>query len=154
MKAHRDPLPLAGKRVLLAEDEPNARAVLSRVLRAMGCDVVEAADGGRMLVAVTSEYKDGHDPAGLDLIVTDVRMPVVDGLDVLRALRAARWATPVIVVTGDDGAAVREATSRLGATVLPKPLDIGALEAAVLRLLVPPRSSPRRSAPAAAPWSS
>jgi DNA-binding response OmpR family regulator len=132
---------LQGKRVLVAEDDESARRAIALALRAMGLDVVETGDGGTMLAAVTSHYKDGRTPEDLDLIVTDVHMPVLDGLEVFRCVRAAHWVTPTIIVTGDDAPDVRRMAARLGAIVLSKPLDLDALEAAVRDLLAPRQPS-------------
>jgi DNA-binding response OmpR family regulator len=131
--------PLHGKRVLLAEDDDSARRIMAGALRAMGAEVIEAADGGRMLVAIASYYKDGRSPSDLDLVVTDVRMPVVGGLDIFQSLRAARWTTPVIVVTAYESSDVRDAARSLGAVVLTKPLDLEELERTARRVLAEPR---------------
>lgn len=133
---------LVGKRVLLAEDDAAARSIMARALRSMGIDVVETHDGGRMLVAVAAHYRDGRSPEDLDLVVTDVNMPVVGGLDVFAAMRAARWKTPIIVVTGYVTPAVRMSVDRLGAVLLVKPLDLAVLEATVRRLLSVPAPAP------------
>jgi DNA-binding response OmpR family regulator len=124
-----------GRRALLAEDDASARRVLARSLRDMGFDVTEVEDGGRMLVAITSHYKDGRTPDDLDLIVTDVNMPIMSGTDAFKGLRAAHWRTPIIVVTGDETAQVRDIVDRLGATVLFKPLDLDVFEATVRELV-------------------
>jgi CheY-like chemotaxis protein len=142
----QDASALAGKRVLVAEDDPGTRRVLAMVLRSMGLDVIETDDGGRMLVAIAAQYKDGLTPEDLDLIITDVHLPVVGGLEVFRGLRAAHWTTPVIIVTGSDAPEVGETASRLGAVVLQKPIDLDVLETTVRRLLVP-APSPSRPAP-------
>ncbi len=123
-KAQPDTDVLRGARILVAEDDPVARSVLVTALRACGADVIETADGGRMLVAVTAQYKNGHSPSELDLVVTDIDMPVVSGLQVFQGLRAAHWKTPVMVVTGFDTPQVAEIVKSLDAVLLPKPLDL------------------------------
>jgi two-component system OmpR family response regulator len=128
-------LSIVGKRVLLAEDDVAARHVMAAALRAMGLEVLESDDGGRMLVAVTSHYKNGRSPEDLHLVITDVCMPVVDGLDVFEAMRAARWTTPVIVVTAYDSPSVQKSVARLGAILLRKPLCLDRLERTVRELL-------------------
>jgi CheY-like chemotaxis protein len=135
---------LRGKRVLLAEDDEAARKIMASALRDMGAEVIETADGGRMLVAIAAYYKDGRSPTDLDLIVTDVRMPVVGGLDVFQSLRAAGWTTPVIVVTGYESREVRDAAQRLGAVVLPKPIDLAELEQTAGALVEQPRRASAR----------
>lgn len=126
---------LAGRRVLLAEDDAASRRLLARCLRQMNLDVIEAADGGRMLVEITSLYKDGHTPRELDLIVTDVRMPVMSGLEAFKGVRAAHWRTPVIIVTAYETTEVRDTVDRFGATLLVKPIDLDEFESHVRRLL-------------------
>jgi DNA-binding response OmpR family regulator len=133
-----DQVAIAGKRVLLAEDDGSARCIIAEVLRAMGLDVIETADGGRMLVAVASYYKDGRTPDDLDLVITDVRMPVMSGIEIFKGLRTAHWKVPVIVMTAWATDEVRDATSRYGAALLIKPLDLDELETVVKRLLTLP----------------
>lgn len=135
---------LGGRRVLLAEDEESARKIMASVLGAMGLDVIETGDGGRMLVAIASHYKGGRSPEDLDLIVTDIHMPVVSGLDMLKGLRAAGWTTPVIIVTGHETREVREAVARLDALLLPKPLDLDRFEHAVRTILTGPKRARNR----------
>jgi two-component system chemotaxis response regulator CheY len=131
---------LPSKRILLAEDDECARAVMAAVLRSLGAEVIEAVDGGRMLVAVAAHYKEGKSPDDLDLVVTDAQMPVMGGLDVFKGLRTAGWRTPVVVVTGLDTDEVRETVRRFGAVLLPKPLDLDLFEATVRDLLTQPSS--------------
>lgn len=135
---------IAGKRVLLAEDDPSARSVIAKVLRAMGLEVREIDDGGRLLVAITSFYKNGHSPDELDLVITDVRMPVLSGLEIFKGLRVAHWTLPVIVMTAYDSKEVNETVARFGAALLLKPLDLDELEDLVRRMLLRPRSPSSR----------
>ena len=140
----RPKVSLAGKRVLLAEDDASARTIIAKVLRAMELDVIETDDGGRLLVAVTSYYKEGRSPDDLDLVITDVRMPVMSGLEIFKGLRAAHWTLPVIVMTAYESAEVRDAVSRYGAALLIKPLDLDELESVVARMLARPRTPSSR----------
>lgn len=128
---------LEGRRILLAEDDDSARKAVAKALRMLGAEVIETADGGRLLVAITSQYKGGHTPQELDLIITDVRMPVVSGLDVFKGIRAASWNTPVIIVTSFDTPDVRDVANRFGATVILKPFELDDLEREIERLLAP-----------------
>jgi CheY-like chemotaxis protein len=80
--------------VLIADDEPMTRSLLRRVLtRDCGCTVSEAADGLAALSSCGS--------ARPDLIITDLRMPVMDGIELLEALRQvpALAAIPVVMMT-------------------------------------------------------
>lgn len=129
---------LHGKRVLLAEDEDATRRAMATFLQSLGADVIETVDGGRMLVAIAAQYKDGRRPEDIDLVITDVRMPVVRGLDVFKGLRAAGWLTPVIVATAFDTPEVREVVERFGAVLLLKPIDLGELEDVIRKLIDDP----------------
>jgi DNA-binding response OmpR family regulator len=82
--------------VLVVDDEPMVREVVTRYLEHDGHQVSVAADGAGALTQL--------DQRRFDLIILDLMLPAVDGLSVLRALRA-RSATPVIVLTarGDEG---------------------------------------------------
>ncbi|HEY8072671.1 MAG TPA: response regulator [Labilithrix sp.] len=123
------------KRVLLADDDPCAREVVAEILRDMGLEVVTSDDGGRMLVAIADQYKSGRTPQDVQLVVTDVVMPVMSGLDVLKGLRAAKWKTPVIVMTAFATEDVRDAVGKLGGVLLVKPVAIDVLESTVRDLL-------------------
>ena len=122
-------------RVLLAEDDEDGREILATVLRQIGAEVVTVADGGRFLVAIASQYRNGNTTPAPDLIVTDVVMPVCSGLSVLEALRAAHWTTPVIVIAGRDTPATRRAAARFGATFMLKPLNLIAFQRTAQRLM-------------------
>lgn len=90
--------------VLIADDEPITRSLLRRVLaRECGCTVIEAADGLEALSIA------GLTPP--DLIITDLRMPVMDGIELVEALRKvpALAAIPVVMMTAarDQGSVHR-----------------------------------------------
>lgn len=96
--------------------------------------VVEAVpDGGRLLVEVSHQI--ARRLEGVDLIVSDVRMPVVSGFQIIEALRAAHCWTPVILMTafGDDAA--RAHAEKLGALLLDKPFRLDELRLAARTLL-------------------
>jgi DNA-binding response OmpR family regulator len=82
--------------VLVVDDEPMVREVVTRYLEHDGHEVAVAGDGAVALRLLDERH--------FDLIVLDLMLPSVDGLSVLRALRA-RSATPVVVLTarGDEG---------------------------------------------------
>ena len=77
--------------LLVVDDEPSARTTLALLLRKRGHRVVEA-DGATSAAAKLSDE-------AFDLVVTDLRMPDGDGLDVLRAAKAHAPATEVILLT-------------------------------------------------------
>jgi DNA-binding response OmpR family regulator len=81
------------RRVLVVDDEPKIRDLIRRYLQADGFDVAEAADGAAALDTLAD-----YDP---DIIVLDVMMPVLNGLDVLRRLRGTSQ-VPVLLLTAND----------------------------------------------------
>jgi two-component system response regulator MprA len=78
-------------KVLVVEDDPDVRAALTRALSFEGYDVAIAEDGGRALEAIL------RDPPSV--IVLDVMMPFVDGLETCRRLRARGDETPILMLT-------------------------------------------------------
>ena len=84
-------------RVLVADDTESVRSLFLRLLTADGHDVLSAADGAAALDAIQQ-----HRP---DVVLLDVSMPLVDGLEVCRRVKAdpATRLTPVVLVTGQSG---------------------------------------------------
>ncbi len=82
-------------RLVVVDDEPNIRELLAASLRFAGFDVVAAESGEEAVRAV-----DRHRP---DLLVLDVMMPGMDGFEVVRRLRSAGRAMPVLFLTARDG---------------------------------------------------
>jgi CheY-like chemotaxis protein len=91
-------------RVLVAEDDPEMRRLVVEALRKDGHDVLEAADGGRLLVRLAEAFDRDPELNDLDVVVSDMRMPVCSGLDLFERLAEARWNVPFILMTafGDD----------------------------------------------------
>lgn len=122
-------------RILVAEDDLEMRRLVIDALHHDGYDVVEVADGGQLLGRITDCYRFHATPEPIDLILTDVRMPICTGFDIIKGLRDAHWTTPVIIMTafGDDDARAR--AKRLNAVLLDKPFEMSALRAQVRELL-------------------
>jgi DNA-binding response OmpR family regulator len=105
-------------RILVVDDDEGVRQTFARMLRLEGFQVRTAmnADIGLQMVAETQP----------DAIILDLRMPLVDGLDFLRRLRAQdeQHATPVAIVTGDYFLEdeISEQLRELGAEVRFKPM--------------------------------
>jgi CheY-like chemotaxis protein len=121
-------------RVLVAEDDPEMRRLVVEALRKDGHDVQEAADGGRLLVKLAETFARDPSLGLIDVIVTDVRMPVCSGLELLEQIVAARWRIRVVLMTafGDDE--TRRRAEALGAVLFDKPLSLQALRREVKRL--------------------
>ena len=82
-------------RVLVADDEELVRTLIGRVV-AEYTDCVTLVAGGREALSALAEID-------FDLVVTDIRMPIVDGLAVVRWLRSKRPETRIIAITGFAG---------------------------------------------------
>ncbi|WP_210649584.1 response regulator transcription factor [Nocardioides sp. SYSU D00065] len=120
-------------RVLVVDDDRAVRDSLRRSLEFNGYDVVLAADGAEGLVAVGAQHP--------DVVVIDVMMPRLDGIETTRALRAAGNDVPVLVLTARDAVGDRVEGLDAGADdYLTKPFALEELLArlrALLRRVVP-----------------
>ncbi|MFO7653912.1 MAG: sigma-54 dependent transcriptional regulator [Candidatus Krumholzibacteriia bacterium] len=109
------------KKILVVDDEATIRMSLVEALGAEGYEVVAAESGEEALARAHGE--------AFDLLVTDLRLPGVSGLDILKALRNQGKTTPVIMMTayGDVDTAV--AAMRFGAyDFIPKPFKLGTMK--------------------------
>jgi two-component system, OmpR family, response regulator MprA len=122
------------QRLLVVDDDPDVRDSLERALGHAGYAVTTAAHGAEALDAL------GRSP--VDLIVLDVLMPMVDGLEACRRLRQRGDATPVLLLTARDAVDDRVAGLAAGADdYLVKPFALRELLARIAALLR--RSRPR-----------
>jgi two-component system cell cycle sensor histidine kinase/response regulator CckA len=105
--------------ILFVEDEDAVRGVAARLLRARGYEVIEACDGEEAL-ALAQEH------AGkIDLLISDVIMPGIDGPTLLKRARAFLGSAPVMFISGYAEAEFSDLLEgETGVTFLPKPLDI------------------------------
>jgi DNA-binding NtrC family response regulator len=127
-------------RVLLADDERLLRRVVRRGLAQAGFEVVEAHNGQAALELLNRER--------FDVVVSDVRMPVMDGIELLQALTRTQSDVPVVLISGSLDPQGKEEAHRLGAfEVLTKPFAITDLEQVVRRAAANSRSraAPRKS---------
>jgi CheY-like chemotaxis protein len=129
------PVAFSRPRILLAEDDADLRQMIAEALRSDGHDVVEAKNGGRLLVCIGTAYLGDRPLDAFDLLISDVRMPVCSGLQVLEGLRQAHWRTPSILMTAFGSDALRERARALGAAYFDKPFDLDDLRTAVVHML-------------------
>ena len=112
------------RRVLVVDDEADFLATYERLLRREGYDVMTATSRAAGIAALAGEPP--------HLVISDLRLPDGDGLDVVRAARGVGRPVPVIVVTGYPSDETRRAALEAGATTfLAKPFTAAALLAAI-----------------------
>jgi len=125
--------------ILLVDDEPAVRSVLERSLVALGYNVLARADGAEAVALA------GSPDVAIDLLVTDIAMPGMDGIDVLHAVRLLRPALPALLLSGfTDSEAAHEAVEHGDADFLAKPFSLGQLAEAVRAALAPRRGAALR----------
>ena len=129
------PIALAGLRALLVDDLPEARAALSDRLQQMGLEVDAVASGAEALASVTQTMRQGRPH---DLLLVDWRMPGLDGIATLQALRTmlgAGMPLAVLVTAFDEPALWSQAETARCDAVLVKPITASALHDTLVRLL-------------------
>ncbi len=114
-------------RVLVAEDNPINRVILKEQLEMLGCSVVTAADGREALAL--------FDPERFDVVLTDINMPQLDGLSLVRQLRQQGAAVPVIGASANATPEDRERGLVAGMdSYLVKPINLCVLRSALTEL--------------------
>jgi len=116
--------------VLVADDDPQLLDAVAEALTRLGADVVRAGSGADLIEQLAN--------AGpFDLVVTDIGMPWMSGLQAMHLTRAAGLATSVIVVTALTDERIPAQVRALGenAVLLRKPFELAELEAAATTLL-------------------
>jgi DNA-binding NtrC family response regulator len=124
--------------ILIVEDDPDVRAMLTRTLGCSGYAVDSAVDGAEAL----DKFRDNR----FNLVITDVRLPRMNGLQVLGEIKQAEPQVPVIVITGYGSVQNAVEAMQGGASdYLLKPFSNETLQAAIGRAgLVPQEGSPVR----------
>jgi len=121
-------------RALVAEDDPEMRVLVAAELRRQGYDVVQASDGVELLTAIESTVW-ASDREPFDVVVSDINMPGLTGLDVLAALPTTLWQTPVILITAYGDEAIHAEALELGAfATIDKPFALNDLRAVLTTL--------------------
>jgi CheY-like chemotaxis protein len=141
-------------RILVAEDDVEMRRLLVTTLRNAGFETTECSDGYQLLDHLGNPVVSGE-PDDFDLIVSDIRMPGITGIDVLKGMHESEWFVPMILITAFGNKEVHLQADELGAAAMfDKPFDIDELIAKIQQILVldsdrgdnwSPRSAPADS---------
>ncbi|HEX9750180.1 MAG TPA: response regulator [candidate division Zixibacteria bacterium] len=114
--------------LLIVEDDEYLRAMLSEALTSVGYTTLVAGDGQEALDIVASRP--------VDCVISDIKMPNVDGLTLLSRLKASNKSLPVVMITGWAYRDHKEAASRAGADgFLMKPFRLGRIEEILAQVL-------------------
>lgn len=123
---------------MVVDDEEDLRRIIARMLSAQG-EIVEAADGAEAVRLLRQRTP--------DLLLLDVTLPDVSGLDVLKEARAIAPNLPVLMLTGQlDISTARDALEKGARAYMTKPFEPSALKQEVARLLGP-ETVPRDARP-------
>src|SRR3989449_11533036 len=122
-------------RILVVDDEAPVREVLTEYFSTEGYAVEAATSGVEALIAVRG--------GRADLVLLDVRMPGLDGVQVLQRIRELTKSVPVIMVTANEDVGLAKETLKLGAfDYIAKPFDFEYLDRAVAAGLARPGANP------------
>ncbi len=120
-------------RVLVAEDDPELRAMMANRLRGDGCIVAEAESGLDALELLDDVAALG---TPLDLVVMDVRMPGMSGVELGYLIRGRHWTTPILLVTAYPEPELYEEARRIDAQLLAKPFAFTKLSEAARNAII------------------
>jgi two-component system OmpR family response regulator len=120
----------ATPRILVADDDAELLTVVADALERMGTNVACAGTGAELVRRLVEQ-------GPFDLVVTDISMPWMDGLQAMRSVRYAGLAPALIFITGLTDGSLTDRVAALGrrAVLLRKPFELAELQAAVHELL-------------------
>src|SRR5438552_9319416 len=132
-------------RILIVDDEQTVRDVLAEYFTEQGY-AVGTAESGLDALKVLETFRP-------DLVLLDIRMPGIDGVETLKRLRQVAPAVSVIMVTANEDVALARATLKIGAVdYVSKPFDFAYLERAVMAGLMQAGGAPGPPASGDDPW--
>jgi DNA-binding response OmpR family regulator len=123
--------------ILLAEDDKEMRSLLALMLRKEGYQVCECRDGLSLLDMLSSFFLPGEEHENFDLIISDIRMPGVTGMEILMGSNELDNFPPIVLITAFGDKETHVKAERLGAAALfDKPFDIDEMLKTVRAILL------------------
>jgi len=124
-------------RIILAEDDYEMRSLLAMSLRKCGYEVIECSDGIGMLAHLETFFlPEEFNRQPVDLVISDIRMPGVTGMELLEGKPKDRDFPPMILITAFGDAETHEIAHKFGAAaIFDKPFDLDLLVDKVKRVL-------------------
>lgn len=122
--------------IVLAEDDQSLRELIAGALELDGHRVIQVATGNALIAAVQKIVIQSDPGEALDLLISDVKMPELSGLDALASLRNSDLRIPIILITAFSDLWTRAEAARYGARLLDKPLELRVLRKLVHDALV------------------
>jgi CheY-like chemotaxis protein len=119
------------RRLLVADDDPEIRYVITSILADRFGVIQQASDGRELLwQLLRAAYIDDRSL----FVIADVRMPIYDGIQVIDAYKFLGFELPMLLISAFPDDAVREQAAKLGVLLLAKPFTSAQLRAAVAEL--------------------
>jgi DNA-binding NtrC family response regulator len=124
----KDRARMAGKRILVVDDQESMRQMLSDLLELMGHEPRAVEGGESALVDLRAR--------GADLVITDLNMPIMDGMELMKQIKSEFPGTPVIIITGYGSFHTEKQVLSNGADgYIPKPCTIHRVQQTVNQAL-------------------
>jgi DNA-binding NtrC family response regulator len=118
-------------RILIADDDPGILNALKASLVSKGCEIITAGDGEQALRIIKEERESGR---SFHMVITDLRMPGLNGLDLIRVAGKAFPRIPMVLMTAHGDLSVEKAVAAIkGCSYLEKPFKPGTLQELILR---------------------
>jgi CheY-like chemotaxis protein len=129
-------------RALVADDDIELLSMVAAAVERFGAEVVSVTSGGDLLEKLANA-------GAFDIVITDISMPWMSGLQVMHSARTAGSAIPVVVMTALRDPTLPEQVTSLGARaeLLRKPFSLDELYAALRRCLAGPTATPPQTNP-------
>jgi DNA-binding response OmpR family regulator len=123
-------------RILLADDDYEMRTLLTLSLLKAGYNVVECPDGWSLLEHLEPYILLGSEDEKVDLVISDIRMPGITGIEILRGLPQGRGYPPIILITAFGDKKTHSQAEQFGvAAMFDKPFEIDDLLAKVRKII-------------------